>query len=238
MIKTEIEKAIKYQGEIEIEYRNLERNTSVRHIFDMNYSNKYGNNYIEAYCRESEGYLTFRIDRIISVKWIWIEIYDIDDTAPKTGLYVFACRYDNHIELEIYRLNEREKLWKYFTEEYEHHDGYFEVTPLAYHYIDFYSEKSICHWKIQHPFMEEYSNDKIKIWAYSKNENNIEYALQYFSSSIWPEHSFLNNTYYDEDFWNNVNFVGYRTFPRYTETHHAAHWRAKNKLSNRSSTKK
>lgn len=219
MSRIEIEKAIKYQGEVEIKYKKTDGNISIRHIFDMDYSDKFGEDYIEAYCREKEGYLTF------SVKWIWTEIYDLDDTAPKTGLYVFACRYDNHIEFEMYRLNEKEKLWKYFTEKYEHHDGYFCVIPLAYHYIDYYSNGGYF-WKMRQPFAKEESSEKIGIWAYKKNVGDIEYALQCFSSSIWPEYVFLNRDFgtdYDEEYWKDFNFIGYYQIPRYTETHHAAH---------------
>lgn len=150
---------------------------------------------------------------------IWTEIYDSDMIAPKTGLYVFACRCDNHVTLELYRLNEKEKLWKYFTEEFVHFDGYIRVIPLAYHYICDYSDKSVCQWEKTDSFVEDYLGDSY-IWAYLRNGNNIEYALQNFGSSIvYPECVFLSRDFsvcYDKEYWKSANFVGFhRVSPCY-----------------------
>lgn len=148
---------------------------------------------------------------------VWTKICDSDMTVPKTGLYVFACRCDNHVALELYRLNEKEKLWKYFTEEFVHFDGYFRVIPFAYHYIDYYSDKSSSHWETPKNFVEEWEYSYI--WAYLGNESKIEYALQSFdSSNIYPECAFLNidsKTCYDKEYWENTNFVGYYKFLPY-----------------------
>ena len=64
--------------------------------------------------------------------------YDKNDLVPQSGLYIFACKADNHIEYELYRLEKGERLWKYFTDDFAHYDGYFDVEPLAYHFIGLY----------------------------------------------------------------------------------------------------
>lgn len=144
----------------------------------------------------------------------WTEICDSEVTAPKTGLYLFICLYNNHFAIELYRLNEDEKLWKYFTGEFEHFNGYYRITPVAYHYIDYYSNKSSSHWEASPNFDKE-SADCCCVWAYSRNGSNIKYALKCHTPAIYPECVYMDrkfDIFYGEEYWKGANFISYHKF--------------------------
>ena len=152
----------------------------------------------------------------MTMTWIKICNSEFDTMAPKTGLYVFACCYNNHFAFELYRLNENEKLWKYFVGEFEHLDGNYKIFPIAYHYVDFYSAIPNSHWELSPDFAEE--SVKYSVWAYSRNDSNIEYALRCGIPAIYPESVYKNrkflDTLYDEDYWKDTNFIGFHKFSR------------------------
>lgn len=142
-------------------------------LYDLDYSDKYGNGYVQAYCNPYHDKLfTFKIDRIKNIKPIWIET-TFNDVVPTSGIYVFACRGDNHILFEIHRLEKGERLWIPFEGDFEHYNGWTVVIPVAYYYLPEY-ELNCSEW-------ESYSLSKIKsthlkVIAYSTNKN-IEYLL-------------------------------------------------------------
>ena len=139
MNMSNLDKLIENQSLIEIEYCNSNEEMVAFQIRPFDCYEKNGHEYLRAYCtgNDVKDY-TFRIDKINSMKQVWVDTFDENDLVPQSGLYIFACRGDNHIEYELYRLEKGERLWKYFTDDFAHCNGYFEVIPLAYHYIGFF----------------------------------------------------------------------------------------------------
>lgn len=60
---------------------------------------------------------------------------EVDTIAPCNGVYVFWCRGDNHMILEVYPLLEGERLWDYFEGENEHLNGWHIVKPEMYYFV-------------------------------------------------------------------------------------------------------
>ncbi|WP_242358091.1 hypothetical protein [Bacteroides acidifaciens] len=142
-------------------------------LYDLNYSDKYGNGYVQAYCGPySNKLFTFKIDRIKDIKPIWTRI-TFNDVVSASGIYVFACAGDNHILFEIYRLEKGERLWKYFEGEFEHCNGWFVVTPEAFHYLPEY-DPNCSEW--ESCSLSEMDSAHLKVIACSTNKN-IEYLL-------------------------------------------------------------
>lgn len=211
------------QDSFEIDYCKTNGEKRTYHIMDICFSKEYGNNYISAYCPEVCTYLTFKIDRINDIRHTWIEIFDAEVTAPKSGIYVFACRGDNHLEFEMYRMYKGERLWKYFKNEYAHMNGWFEVDPLAYYFMEFYPEET--QWRRFDSFSENESYKYYEIVAYRKKESDVHYALRL--NSLWPEEDFIipKHDNYDDEYWHETFFLASCKFPRYTEENHGRHWK-------------
>ena len=135
MAQQEIQEMIECQGVWEIVYKkDPSIETRIWHISNIDYSDKYPHCII-AFCHELGDDVTFSFRKIKSAKRYWINFYD-DETAPVSGLYLFTCRGDNHLFVESYHLDKGERLYKYFENEYEHSDGWFDVIPLAYHFVE------------------------------------------------------------------------------------------------------
>lgn len=211
------------QDSFEIDYCKTNGEKCTHHIVDLCFSKEYGNNYISAYCIEACTYLTFKIDRINGIRQAWIEIFNTETTAPKSGIYIFACRGDNHLEFEMYRMYKGERLWKFFENEYAHMNGWFEVDPLAYYFVEFYPDNA--QWQPFDSIPEKESYQKYEIVAFQKNENDIHYALRLHS--LWSEDDFINPKHenYDEDYWHETFFLASCKFPIYTEESHERHWK-------------
>lgn len=165
------------QDSFEIDYCKTNGEKHTYHIMDVSFSKKYGNNYISAYCTGVYTYLTFKIDRINAIRHAWIEIFNKEVTAPKSGIYVFACRGDNHLEFEMYRLYKGERLWKYFENEFAHMNGWFEVDPLAYFFVEFYPDEN--QWQLFDSFSKEDSCNSYEIVAYRKTKTTSIMHLDY-----------------------------------------------------------
>ncbi len=221
------------QDSFEIDYCKINGEKRTYHIMDVSFSKEYGNNYISAYCTEACTYLTFKIDRIKVIRLAWIELFNTEATAPKSGIYVFACRGDNHLEFEMYRMYKGERLWKYFENEYAHINGWFEVEPLAYYFVEFYPEEA--QWQPFNSFSEEAYNS-YGIVAYQKKENDVYYALRLHS--LWPEDDFISPKHdnYDEDYWNETSFLASCKFPIYTEVNHGRHWKLYEEMEKKNHT--
>lgn len=211
------------QNSFEIEYCKTNGEKRTHHIMDLSFSKEYGNNYISAYCTEECTYLTFKIDRINGIRQAWIEIFNTEATAPKSGIYIFACRGDNHLEFEMYRMYKGERLWKYFENENAHMNGWFRVDPLAYYFVEFYPDDA--QWLPCDSFSEDESYQRYEIVAYRKKENDIHYALRLHS--LWQEDDFINLKHdnYDEDYWQETYFLASYKFSKYTEENHVRHWK-------------
>lgn len=142
-------------------------------LYDLNYSDKYGKRYVQAYCNQYRDQLfTFKIDRIKDIKPIWVKAKS-NDVVSISGIYVFACAGDNHILFEIHRLEKGEKLWKYFEGEFEHCNDWVEVSPVAYYYLPEYEPNS-SEW--ESCSLTEMDPEYLKVIAYS-NDGNIGYML-------------------------------------------------------------
>lgn len=157
----------------------------------------------------------------------WQETYDEKELALRNGLYVFACRYDNHLGFEIYRLQKGDSLWKFFIGEFGHFDGLYDVDPLAYHFIEYYPSNFFQTYRnLPHDSNEKYYNDMISVLAYSQNPI-IRYALAYNGMLFFPEKLKMKCFIFNEismltDI--NVNLKGVHRFTKYTERDHSNHW--------------
>lgn len=118
-----------------IEYQKPNDEIVTRHIRYVRYSKDKGDGYIEAECSDAGNKeLVFKIDRILHISTLWKKATE-EDVADKTGLYMFACVGDNHIEYEQHFYWRGERLWHYFEGVFEHWNGAFRVEPIAYHYV-------------------------------------------------------------------------------------------------------
>ena len=145
----ELKKVIEDGGIIEMEYENYVGTVNSLTIADLNFSQRYGEDYIEAYVYKSGQYyrtsdngknderMTFKIERIRSLRYVWIPIVNKSMTASRNGVYVFMYESDNHIGFEAYKLRKGEALLKSFIGEYEH-AGFMDCRPFAYCYINEY----------------------------------------------------------------------------------------------------
>ena len=75
----------------------------------------------------------------IELNYHWIEILKEDEVAPRNGIYIIACRYDNHLGYEIYKLKKGDCFWGLYKNENAHSDGYYPIDCLAYYKIQEYS---------------------------------------------------------------------------------------------------
>lgn len=161
MTKEDIDKIIGKNDIYAIEYTNLSWNTNIRHIDQVSYLPK-NKSCIRAYCFESNSFLIFSISRINNIQTIWTYITNENETVPQDGLYIFACRDDNHMSYEPAHMKQGERFMKYFEGEYKHGNICFTIYPQYYHYIPY----SITAYKKYHPDnpASEYRNNKLKNW--------------------------------------------------------------------------
>lgn len=213
----------------EIEYLNSNKVVRCWHICYIQYSKEYGDSHIVAYVNELQKELTFRIDRILKFEKYWVEILNDKDTVLSDGLYVFACRGDNHIYIEMYVMKQGELLYKYFNDEYSHSNGWFHVIPLAYHIVDTYAieqnkmwDRSVKNLEIQHVF----GMNNIVV-ATRDDAKDYKNNLSRFRTTL--------NTYcfycigdFESDLANDriatSGFVGFYPIVRYLEINHQIHW--------------
>lgn len=120
---------------VEVEYCKMESSSTILHINNIKFSEKYGRDYIYAYCYESLGIITLKISRIQRIQQSWTKIEDKTMLAPKRGIYVFTCLGDNHLVYEVYKMEKGEPLWMYFSDKFSHMNGHFTVEPIAFHYV-------------------------------------------------------------------------------------------------------
>ncbi len=192
MTREEINEMIERQGVYEIVYRD-ELGERVYHISDI--KARYDNNSITAYCHETDYEIDherfFSIEEILSAKRYWIDILEEDEVAPKSGVYLFACRGDNHLIAELFRLEQGDKLYKYFEEDYYHSNGHVRVIPLAYHLVEEFVSGNLESCLSAVPKMLEYEQRGItriiafkqdrplEILSYVANgENGVQYLLR------------------------------------------------------------
>ena len=230
MIITDLNTAISRQGVFEVEYQKPDGSHVTRHLSDISFSEKYGDRCIDAYCHESGSYLTFRNDRIIGIRQIWVNIYGKDGVAHQDGVYIFACRGDNHLVFEIYELKEGDRLWNFFSDGYVHRDGFFEVEPISFHYVEAFRPDSPS-WMIANGLTEEDRNSLAEFTVYAaKKGKEVSYSMQnYFSvfsnPALHPE--ILDGT---SRTMPDV-MMARHVFCAFTETEHGAWWKVYNQMT-------
>lgn len=227
MNKEQLNEMIKLQGIYEIIYKK-EQEERTWHISDIE---KHDNNCIRAYCHEIRKDLVFSIRKIVSVNRYWIDILYEEEKAPISGIYLFVCRGDNHLIAELYRLEQGEKLYKYFEGEYHHMNGWFEVIPLAYHYVEgFAPNMSDSKWRGLPEEIDYLDHDYIRIGVaktdtpltaladVASGDNNLQYYLLDTMDVFCPVVSFKPKG--DE---HTIPLGIYRVV-QYTEMNHWIHW--------------
>lgn len=239
-IREDIESAIAEKCHVyEIEYLNSSGINRCWHICDIQYSEEFGDSHIIAYVNELHKDLTFSIERILRFEKYWVDIIDENDTVPADGLYVFACRGDNHIYVEMYMMKQGELLYKYFNDEYAHSNGWFHVIPLAYHIVDIYQieenkrwDRSIENLEIQHLY-----GSKNIVVATIDDTNDYKNDLHMFRTTS-NSYCFYSTGDFESDWANGrietSGFVGFYSITRYSEVNHQIHWTLKNKAISKS----
>jgi len=119
----------------EVEYCKKDLSTSILHISDIKISEKYGEEYISAFCHESESEITLKISRINHISPHWVVIMEEGMLVPKDGLYVFACLGDMHIEHVMFMMSKGQYINEYFNGEDAPSSGFCPLLPVAYHYV-------------------------------------------------------------------------------------------------------
>ncbi|MBO7579623.1 MAG: hypothetical protein J6T43_11640 [Prevotella sp.] len=179
-----IKEIIERQGVYEIKYQK-DDDVKIRHISNIMYSPKYGDNYIFAFCHEANKELTFNIEKIVSIQDYWIGILSKETFAPNNGLFLVArCGLGQGIDIE-YELLALKKGDSFIGRE----DSW--AYPIAYHYIPSF-ENPEGNWIKKEIIMKKWENEiipapekGIPIIAYSgpwkeecyENPVSIEYCI-------------------------------------------------------------
>lgn len=136
----------------------------------------------------------------------WCFILDVYDTAPDDGVYVMACRGDNHIIYEFYCLSKGDRFWDKYEGENAHSNGWLDVDCLAYWRIEEYSELSP-EWSKPTEIIAK----KDGFLAICAVVDKLDNLLYYESIS-------------EITGFEGVTIKGYRYIPRFTEQMHGLFW--------------
>lgn len=235
MIIEQIDKMIELQGVYEIVYRKEDE----EHTWHISYIEKhkdYDGKVITAYCHELEKDLNYSVSKIVSAQRYWIDIIEDDATAPQNGIYLFTCRGDNHLITELYYLNQGERLYKFFEGEFRHSNGWFEVIPLAYHFVSDYNSDTLCPSWSEIPEELKYGPSTIvRIIAFNSTKH-VEMPSYVVRDSAGIQY-FLLDTFdffgpdmpFNHDGDQGTTLLGIYTAISYTEMNHGIHWDLYNK---------
>lgn len=125
---------IECQDVYEIEYEK-DQDKRIRHLSNIEYSDKYNGKCILAFCHESQSDLVFNIRKISCAKKYWVGILSKESKALKDGVYLIACAgigqgIDIEYRLRVLKngdsLTEDSKRW---------------AKPITYHYLAAYNEQ-------------------------------------------------------------------------------------------------
>lgn len=157
MIKEIIDKAIKTEGIIDMEYSKDGVFKSYR-LYDIRYSADYGEKCIIGKPLNSETVLTFRIDKIRNIQLVWDYIFEENVQFDKSGIYALSFMGDNYLEFGLYNYNQGEKLLDHYQ------FGLWAIQ--AFHYIPYFSATDNNLW---HPFDKAVKTieDSIYVFAYT-----------------------------------------------------------------------
>ena len=160
MIKKIIDKAIRTEGIIEMDYSKDGVTSKFYQLCKIRYSDKY-KNYISGTPLNFKVELTFRIDRIKELQLMWDFVFEENLQFEKSGIYLLSFMGDNHIEYGLDNYDKGEKLLD--------HNRFDLWAIQAYHYIPYYSEIKKNQW---HFFdkSEKVKEDSIYVFAYTINQ--------------------------------------------------------------------
>lgn len=154
----------------------------------------------------------------------WTEILDYNDTAPFNGLYIIACRGDNHIVYELYKLVKGDRFADKYIGNNSHSDGWLCVECLAYIYCDDFSVNPHI-WENRLRPVETYNYNHIMI--YVLNDISDEQALLIETESsytaLYNGSQKLLYCLADTLFLKTHDVKGFLAVPEYTEVMHSHH---------------
>ena len=183
MLKDEIEIAINRGSDIIISYSKDGGSTSVFHLTDVKYSEKYGKNYITGLNGEVK--LTFKIERIISIEAGWVDIFDRDICSIYDGLYLIAFNGPWFLEYELVICEEGDKI---LYGRKENGIGIYDYSPdnsLAYHYIPLFSTEVSDKWIRYRKDIVSPQQDGIYIVAFRLDKPEIKNRERKWIRSTW-----------------------------------------------------
>lgn len=161
MIKDTINIAIKTKGLIEMEYSKDGVSNKFFQLYNVWYSEDYGDEYLCGFPIDSETELIFRIDKIMDLQLMWNDIYEENIQFDKAGVYAFTILGDNYLDIALYCFEKGEKV--------KDHCHYDIIDMLAYHYIPFYSETNKNQW-LTFDKTEKVKYDALYVFAYTLEE--------------------------------------------------------------------
>ena len=245
MTKQLIDQAIKARTDIFIEYSKDGNTAKPYQLTKISYSEKFGESYICGTPVDSDTELTFRLDRIRKVELHWNDFFDSNTVAPETGLFLMACRGDNHLVFELMKYKKGDRFWELYEGANEHYSGWVEVDPLAYHYIPLYAPENNSHWK-KYEASEKILGRGIYIFAYilrgavCQDEEiswDIPSVHEYYTQEIEGIHysflwSFSGMNIKELEIEENVTILACHFCMLYTEDNHAIHWQTYKEMHN------
>lgn len=149
---------------IEILYMNSrgDLNKHILDCIDLKIGNRSKN--FETYAYDAGKVLKFSVANIRSIKvltlgntqsltfgkWYrqWTHIFSENLKCEADGIYVIACRGDQHLIFELFKLEKNSRFWDQYTGNNAHCQGWYPIDPLAYHYLPPYTPN----------ILQEYSN--------------------------------------------------------------------------------
>ncbi len=156
------------------------------------------------------------------IKTQWTEILDYNDTAPFNGLYIIACRGDNHIVYELYKLVKGDRFVDKYIGNNSHSNGWFCVECLAYIYCDDFSVNPHI-WENRLRPVETYNHIMIYVLNVISDEQALLIENENSYTALYDESQKLLYCLTDTLFLKMHDVKGFRAVPQYTEVMHSHH---------------
>ena len=161
MIKEIIDKAIKTNVMVEMDYSKDGVSRKYYQLSNIRYSDDFGDICICGRPINSEKELTFKIDRIKDVQLVWNFVFEENIQFEKSGIYALSFMGDNYLEFGLFSYDKGEKLLDHYQ------FGLWAIQ--AYHYIPYYSDTNKNQW---HTFDQTkcVKEDSIFVFAYTMRQ--------------------------------------------------------------------
>lgn len=193
-----MESTIKYYGLEDLLLFGKYKGLSIREVIDRDI------NYI-SWCLDNIPTFNLSMDAECAYNSFvtWRIIASSDYVMPDDGVYLIACRGDNHIEYEIHEYHRGQRFWDFFEDEKAHHNGWFIVEPMGY-----YRLPQLKNWKVDNkPQQPDFyvvailDNEDVAIeygyaynWDESDSEEIIDRGLKY---KLLPHEAFGNQRMFE-----------------------------------------